>query len=89
MASVIDFGAFSLAEKQALLAAAKAELLQRVGLGAVQTGAGNGQSFGMTKLTESALMGLINALTAELGYEQPVVVAQPNFAARSFGWPSC
>lgn len=80
MAAILDFGAFSTAEKQALLAAAKAELLRRVGVGAVQTGSSAAQSFGMMKMTEDGLARLINALTVDLGYEQPVVQVRPNFS---------
>lgn len=88
MSASLDFGAFSSAEKTALLTAAKAELLRRVGVGAVQTGASNGQSFGMTKYTEDGLTRLINALTLELGYEQPIVQVAPNFSGRNYAWPS-
>lgn len=86
MSSSIDFGAFSAAEKQALLTAAKAELLRRIGGGSIQTGASNGQSFGMTKYTEDGLNRLITALTIDLGYEQPITQVAPNFSGRRYGF---
>lgn len=86
--SAPDFGSFSLAEKQALLAAAKSELLRRLGLGSVQTGAQTGASFSMTKVTTSDLNAIISALTIDLGYPQPVVQTAPNFAGQAgFSWP--
>lgn len=88
MAAALDLGAFTTQEKQDLLAAAKAELLRRAGVGAVQTGASTGQSFSMTKYTEDGLISLINALTVDLGYVQPVIQASPNFAG-SAGLYSC
>lgn len=83
-----DFGSFSTAEKQALLTAAKAELLRRTGIGSVQTGSSTGQSFGMQKVPHSELVAMIDALTVELGYPQPIVQASPNFAGRAgYAWP--
>jgi hypothetical protein len=82
MAAALDLGSFTFAEKTSLLAAAKAELLRRAGVGAVQTGASTGQSFSMTKYTEDGLIALINSLTVDLGFEQPIIQAKPNFAAR-------
>jgi hypothetical protein len=83
-AASLDFGSFSTAEKTALLAAAKAEVLRRAGLGAIQTGAGNSQSYGMQKMTEDGLIRMINSLTTELGFEQPVIQVRPNFAGTAF-----
>jgi hypothetical protein len=80
MAATLDFGSFSTAEKTALLTAAKAELLRRAGVGAVQTGSSAAQSFGMEKMTEDGLIRMINALTVELGYAQPEIRVMPNFA---------
>lgn len=80
MAATLDFGAFSTAEKQALLTAAKAELLRRAGQGAVQSGSSSNQSFGMQKYTEDGLIRLINALTQDLGYPEPETRVMPNFA---------
>lgn len=81
--AALDFGSFTTAEKTALLTAAKAEILRRAGGGSVQTGAENGSSFGMTKYTEAGLISLVNALTVELGYEQPIVQIAPNFSGRT------
>lgn len=89
MASTLDFSGFSTAEKQALFAAAKAEMLRRAGVGAVQTGSSSAQSFGMQKMTEDGLIRLINALTVELGFEQPVIQVAPNFAGTAWSWPNC
>lgn len=76
----MDFGSFTTAEKTALLNAAKAELLRRVGIGSVQTGASTGQSFSMTKIPQKELEALIDGLTSELGYPEPNVVVAPNFS---------
>jgi hypothetical protein len=85
--AALDFGSFTAAEKTALLTAAKAEMLRRAGGGAVQTGAENGSSFSVTKMTENGLITLINALTQELGYQQPIVTAVPNFSGINYAWP--
>lgn len=89
MPAALDVGSFTTAEKNALLAAAKAELLRRAGLGSVQTGASTGQSASMTKMTEDGLVRLINSLTADLGFEQPTTQVAPNFSGRSASWPGC
>jgi hypothetical protein len=77
-AATLDFGAFSTSEKQALLTAAKAEVLTRV-TGRVQNGSSSAQSFGMTLMTMEDLTLLINALTVELGFQQPEIRVAPNF----------
>lgn len=89
MAATLDFGAFSTAEKQNLLTAAKAELLRRAGAGSVQSGASSNQSFMFSKMTEDALIRTINALTIELGYPQPEVRVRPAFGHGGYaggGW---
>lgn len=80
MASSLDFGAFSSAEKQALLTAAKAELLRRTGAGSVVNGSSSAQSFAMQKYSEDGLIKLINGLTQDLGYQQPEVRVRPIFS---------
>ncbi len=80
-----DFGSFSLAEKEALLTAAKAELLRRTGIGSVQTGASTGESFSMQKVPHTELVAIIDALTLDLGYAQPTTRVTPNFAGRAAG----
>jgi hypothetical protein len=80
MAATLDFGSFSTAEKTALLTAAKAELLRRAGVGAVQTGSSAAQSFGMMKMSMEELTLLINSLSQELGYAQAENRVMPNFA---------
>ncbi len=81
----LDFGAFTNVEKIALLAAAKAEILNRTGVGSVQTGSSTAQSFSMAKYSEDGLIRLINALTVELGYPQPETRVAPNFSGCAFG----
>lgn len=76
--AVLDFGAFTTAEKQALLTAAKAEMLTRI-TGRVQNGSSSAQSFGMTVMTLEDLTLLINGLSTELGYPQPETRVAPNF----------
>lgn len=83
MAAVPDFGSRTTAQKQAMLDAAWVEYNRRMGIGSVQTGASTGQSFGMTKIPWDALVATIDSLSQELGYAQPVIQAQPNFAGRS------
>ncbi len=80
MSAVLDFGAFSPAEKLALLTAAKAEVLRRAGGGAVQSGSSSSQNFTMMKMSDDALFTMINALSADLGYAQAENRVMPNFA---------
>lgn len=88
-APVLDFGAFSQAEKQALLTAAKNEILLRIGKGRVQNGSSIGQQYGMTQMTVAELTNLINGLTVELGFQQPEIRVAPNFSGRpDFCWPT-
>lgn len=77
--SALDFGAFSAAEKTAMLTAAKAEVLVRM-TGRVQTGSSSAQNFGMSLMGYQDLVGLVNALTVELGYPQPETRVMPNFS---------
>ena len=84
-ASSLDFGAFSTAEKQALLAAAKAELLRRAGVGSVQNGSSSAQSFAMAKYSEDGLIKLINGLTQDLNFQQPEVRVRPIFSRGGMG----
>ncbi len=76
--ATLDFGAFSQAEKIALLDAAKAEILTRI-TGRVQNGSSSAQSFGMNLMSQEDLTLLINALTTDLGYAQPEIRVAPNF----------
>ena len=78
--SAPDLGAFSYAEKQNILTAVKAEVLIRLTPGSVRTGASAGQSFGVDKWTGQELTMWLNALTAELGFQQPELRVQPNFS---------
>lgn len=78
MATALDFGSFSTAEKQALLTAAKARLLEKI-TGTVINGSSSSQSFGMSEMSVDQLQLLINALTIELGYAQPEIRVTPNF----------
>jgi hypothetical protein len=80
MASVTvpDFTYFSVEEKQALLSAIKAEMLRRAGLGSISSGASQGQSTTMTKLSEESLAAWANALSAELNGE-PITQVRPIF----------
>lgn len=91
MPAVLDFGSFTQSEKTTLLAAAKAEMLRRAGLGSVNNGSSAAQNFGMMKMSEDGLITMINALSIELGYPQPETRVQPNFSGRPFyyGAPVC
>lgn len=88
MSAVLDFSSFTTAEKTALLAAAKAEILRRAGVGSVASGSSTGQQFAMQKMSEDGLTRMINALTVELGYEQPVIQVAPNFSGCARPWPT-
>lgn len=88
MSAVLDFSSFTTAEKTALLDAAKAEMLARAGIGSVASGSSTGQQYAMHKMSEDGLIRMINALTVELGYEQPVIQVAPNFAGNAWSWPN-
>jgi hypothetical protein len=76
----LDFGSFTQAEKTALLAAAKAEVLRRASGGAISSGSSANQNFTMQKMSDDALFNLINSLSLDLGYAQPENRVMPNFA---------
>lgn len=83
MSAVLDFSSFTAKERTDLLAAAKAELLRRAGVGSVVNGSSAGQSFGMQKMSDDALTRLINSLTASSGHTQCFETrVRPNFACR-------
>lgn len=84
MAVSLDFSSFTTIERTNLLSAAKAELLRRAGIGSVQTGSSTGESFGMAKLSDDALMSLINSLSSSLGMLSTNGGARvrPNFSLR-------
>jgi hypothetical protein len=84
-APALDFGSFTTSEKQALLAAAKAEYLTRI-TGRVQNGSSSAQSFGMSLMDIAQLTSLINGLTVDLGYPEPETRVAPNFSGRPYGW---
>lgn len=76
---VLDFGAFSPAELQQYLTAAKAEYLLRMSTGRVQQGSSVSQSYGLNVITMDQLTSLINGLTDALGLSTTTVRVQPNF----------
>lgn len=76
---VLDFGAFSPDEQTAMLAAAKAELLVRMGTGRVRQGGSAAQQYGMELWSEDKLVTVINGLTAALGLSNVENRVRPNF----------
>lgn len=77
-ASVLDFGAFSQAELQSLLTAAKAEYLRAL-TGRMQQGSSAAQSYGLLVMSVDELSRLINGLTSALGLDNTQTRAAPNF----------
>lgn len=75
---VLNLSAFSAAELQALLTAAKAEVLVRL-TGRVQSGTSTGQNYAMTIMTIAELNQLINSLTDALGLDADMTFVRPNF----------
>jgi len=82
--SVLNLAAFSTAEQQELLTAAKAEVLRRI-TGRVQQGSSTGQSYSMALYTPDELNRLINALTIALGLDNEMVFVRPDFSHRGAG----
>ena len=80
--AVLDFGAFSPAELQSMLTAAKAELLLRMTTGRVQTGGSAAQQYGMNLMDVNQLTRFINGITSALGLNNPQNLVQPNFNTR-------
>ena len=76
---VLDFGAFSTAEKQTLLTTAKAEYLKRLSQGRVTQGSSAAQSYGLDVMQIGDLIRLINGLTADLGLNTVETRVAPNF----------
>lgn len=77
-ASVINLSAFTTAEQNALLTAAKAEILLRL-TGRVVSGSSAGQQFSMTQYTTNQLNSLVNALTDALGLDIQETRVRPDF----------
>lgn len=84
MSATLDFGAFSTAEKQALLDAAKSEVTRRM-TGRVSSGSSAAQSYSMTQMTFDELVNLVNGLTEELGLNTVNARVRPNF--NQSAWP--
>jgi hypothetical protein len=76
--SIPNLDAFSTAELQALLTAAKLEILQRL-TGRVQSGSSTGQSYSMNQYSTADLNRLVNALTSQLGLDTSMTFVRPNF----------
>lgn len=88
MAATLDFGAYSTAEKHALLAAAKAEYLVRI-TGRISSASSANQSYGFVQMTTDDLIRLINGLSDSLGLIDGNNRVRPNFNARGSVYPSC
>jgi hypothetical protein len=81
-ASVLNLSAFSTSELNAILTAAKAEVLTRL-TGRVQQGSSTGQSYSMNLYTIDELNRLINSLTDALGLDTQETRVRPNFSGCS------
>jgi len=75
---VLDFGAFTTAEKTDLLKQVKAEYVKRL-TGRVSQGSSAAQSYGLNLMEVGDLIRLINGLTMDLGLQTVEVRAAPNF----------
>lgn len=80
---VLNPSAYSVAEQQALLTAAKAAYLEKI-TGQVQSGGSAAQNYSMMLMTVEDLIRLINSLTLALGLDNTVNQVTPNFNP-----PSC
>lgn len=78
-ASTLNLSAFSTAELNALLTAAKAEILTRL-TGRVQSGSSTGQQFSMNLYSTDQLNSLVNALTDALGLDTQETRVRPDFS---------
>jgi len=76
--AVPNLSAFSTTELNALLTAAKAEILTRL-TGRVQSGSSTGQSYAMNQYSTADLNRLVNALTEALGLDTEMTFVRPNF----------
>jgi hypothetical protein len=80
--TVPDFSYLSPAEKTAIRDALLAEIQRRSGLGSIASGASQGQSVTMSKLSEAALGAYWNAINEAISGE-PIVQARPVFTCPS------
>lgn len=88
--SIPNLSAFSTDELNALLTAAKAEILTRL-TGRVQQGSSTGQNWSMTLYSTDELNRLVNALTSALGLDTQETRTRPDFSkagvGAGFGYP--
>lgn len=84
MSPTLDFGAYTAAEMQSLLTAAKNEYLRRL-TGRVASGSSAAQSYSFTQMTVDDLINLINGLTDALGLSNVNARVRPNF--NQSAWP--
>jgi hypothetical protein len=66
---VLNFGAFSTADLQSMLTAAKAEYLVRMNPGRVRTGGSSAQQYGVDLMTLDQLTIFLNGITSALGMD--------------------
>ena len=84
---VLNLAGYTTAELTALLTAAKAAMLAKI-TGVVQQGSSSAQSYSLQLMSVDELTRLINALTDQLGYEDPTVRVEPNFNTTGQPFPS-
>jgi len=77
-APVLNLSAYSSADLDTLLTAAKAALLQKI-TGTVQQGSSSAQSYSLQLMTVDELTRLINAITDQLGLDNVNTRVSPNF----------
>lgn len=80
---ILNPGAFSTDELNAMLTAAKAEYLGRITTGRVKSGGAAAQQYGMDIMSVDDLIRTINALTSALGLDfDETLRVRPNFNNR-------
>jgi hypothetical protein len=79
MASAPDFTGWTAAEQAAAFTAIKAEMMRRLGLGSISSGASQGQSVTMTKLSNEELRAWHDSLAPLVTGSDPITQVAPMF----------
>ncbi len=77
--AVLNLGAFSETELNALLVAAKAAYLSLITTGQITGGGSLAQQYQMQRMSADDLIRLMNALTTELGLDNDTLTVRPDF----------
>lgn len=82
--AILNFGAFSTTDLNAMLVAAKAEYIGRITTGKVKGGGSAAQQYQMDVMTVDELVRLLNGLTSALGLDfADTIRVRPNFNTHS------